>query len=102
MVAGGTRVTFGSCGPDRDPAELESVRRVQLNGGVPDETNAKPPWKRRNPRKTSGTSKKLSPTQKGEARARARAAGRPYPNLVDNMAVARTRKVTTKRAAKKR
>ena len=82
-------------------AELESVLRVQLNEGVSDETNAKPPWKRRNPRKKSA-SKKLSPTEKGEARARARAAGRPYPNLVDNMAVARKRKVATRRAAKKR
>ena len=68
---------------------------------MPREDDAKPPWKRRNPRKKS-TASKLSPAQKGEARARARAAGRPYPNLVDNMAVARKRKAATKRAAKKR
>ena len=49
-----------------------------------------PPWKRRNPRKSAGKkTKQLSAEQRGEARARARAAGRPYPNLVDNMAVAR-------------
>ena len=47
------------------------------------------PWKNANPRKKDGTSTPLSPAKKAEARARARKAGRPYPNLVDNMAVAR-------------
>jgi hypothetical protein len=47
----------------------------------------RPPWKRKNPTKGG---KRLSPEQRREARARARAAGRKYPNLVDNMAVART------------
>jgi hypothetical protein len=52
----------------------------------------KPPWKKKNPKKTAGQpSKRLSPRQKHEARARARAAGRPYPNLVDNMVVARNK-----------
>jgi len=32
---------------------------------------------------------KLSPKEKARAKARAKAAGRPYPNLVDNAAVAR-------------
>jgi len=36
-----------------------------------------------------GESKKLSPKQKSQAKARAKAAGRPYPNLVDNAAAAR-------------
>ena len=48
-----------------------------------------PPWKRKNP-KTKSTS--LSPQQKSAAKARARKAGRKYPNLVDNMAVARKQK----------
>jgi hypothetical protein len=59
------------------------------------------PWDRKNPRKKSGTSKGLTPAQKAEARARARAAGRRYPNLVDNMAVARAargKKSTKQRA----
>ena len=63
-----------------------------------DKTN--PPWKRRNPLKKSGASKKLTSAQRAEARARARRAGRPYPNLVDNMAVARKRK-TAKRSVRK-
>jgi hypothetical protein len=49
-------------------------------------SDTRPPWKRKNPKKKS---KLLSPAQKSEARARARAAGRKYPNLIDNMAVAR-------------
>jgi hypothetical protein len=47
-----------------------------------------PPWKRKNPVKP-GARSTLTPAQKAEARARAEAAGRRYPNLVDNMAVAR-------------
>jgi hypothetical protein len=43
-----------------------------------------PPWEQENPKKKS---KELSDAQKAEAKRRARAAGRPYPNLVDNMAV---------------
>jgi len=33
--------------------------------------------------------KKLTPSQKIAAKKRAKAAGRPYPNLIDNAAVAR-------------
>lgn len=43
-------------------------------------------WDKKNPK---GTSTKLSPAQKAAAKRRAKAAGRPYPNLVDNAAVAR-------------
>ena len=44
------------------------------------------PWERKPPAGTP--KKKLSPAQKRAARARAKRAGRHYPNLVDNMAVA--------------
>jgi len=33
--------------------------------------------------------KKLSSSKKSAAKARAKAAGRPYPNLIDNMAAAK-------------
>ena len=48
-------------------------------------------WRKDNPlpKKERTT---LSPAQKREAKARAKAAGRPYPNLVDNAAVARKTK----------
>jgi len=59
------------------------------------------PWKTANPRKKDGTSQPLSPAQKAESRARARNAGRRYPNLVDNMAVARTSPTRRVKAKKK-
>ena len=46
-------------------------------------------WDKKNPNKTS---KKLTPTQKSAAKAKAKAAGRPYPNLVDNAAVSKKKK----------
>jgi len=46
----------------------------------------KPVWERKNPKKKS---KPLSKAQKASAKRRAAAAGRPYPNLVDNMAASR-------------
>lgn len=41
-------------------------------------------WDQPNPNK--GKKNKMSPADKAEAKIRAKAAGRPYPNLVDNMA----------------
>ena len=62
---------------------------------------ARVPWKRSNPRKRAGKkSKHLTPAQKSTAKARARRAGRPYPNLVDNMRMAS--KASKKKTAKKR
>lgn len=43
---------------------------------------SKPVWETPNPNKKS---KKMSPKQVAAARARAKSAGRPYPNLIDNM-----------------
>jgi hypothetical protein len=46
-------------------------------------------WDKPNPKKKS---KELTPGQKAKAKARASAAGRPYPNLIDNMAAAKGKK----------
>jgi len=46
-------------------------------------------WDKPNPK---AKSKALTPAQKASAKARAKAAGRPYPNLIDNMAVAKGKK----------
>jgi len=46
-----------------------------------------PPWKRKAPQ--TSTPQPLSAEQKRAAKARAEAAGRRYPNLVDNMWAAR-------------
>jgi hypothetical protein len=45
-------------------------------------------WDKPRP-KELGKPKKLSPAKKSSAKAAAKAAGRPYPNLVDNMRMAR-------------
>lgn len=42
---------------------------------------AKPMWEKKNPNKKSTP---LTPQQKAAAKARAKKAGRPYPNLIDN------------------
>jgi hypothetical protein len=44
----------------------------------------KPFWDTKNPKKKSTP---LTAAQKARAKARAKAAGRPYPNLIDNVAV---------------
>ena len=55
----------------------------------------KAPWNRSAPRRATHT--KLSGKQKSAAKRRAKNAGRPYPNLVDNM---RATKKKTKRRKK--
>ena len=49
---------------------------------------AKKVWDKPNPKKKSTP---LSSAQKSDAKARAKKAGRPYPNLVDNMAASRNK-----------
>jgi hypothetical protein len=46
--------------------------------------NMKEVWDKERP-KELGKSKKLTPMQKSVAKQMAKKAGRPYPNLVDNM-----------------
>jgi hypothetical protein len=48
-------------------------------------------WDKPRPKKL-GKSKKLSSSKKASAKAMAKAAGRPYPNLIDNMRAARRNK----------
>jgi hypothetical protein len=46
-------------------------------------------WDKKDPTKKD---KKLTPSQKAKAKASAKKAGRPYPNLVDNMNAAKKKK----------
>lgn len=46
----------------------------------------KPVWKTKDPTKAD---KKMTASQKASAKSMAKAAGRPYPNLVDNMRASR-------------
>lgn len=48
----------------------------------------KPVWEKARP-KSAGKPKTLTPAKKSAAKEMAKAAGRPYPNLVDNMRAAR-------------
>ena len=48
-------------------------------------------WDKPRPKKL-GKPKKMSASKKANAKAMAKAAGRPYPNLVDNSAAARAGK----------
>jgi hypothetical protein len=50
-------------------------------------------WDKKNPNKVS---KPLTPEQKAKAKASAKAAGRPYPNLVDNAAAKKSKKKSGK------
>ena len=50
---------------------------------------AKKPWQKPNPKKKSTP---LTAAQKARAKAAAMKAGRPYPNLVDNMNAAKRKK----------
>jgi len=58
-------------------------------------TKRKEPWERPNPR-PARKKKKLTAPQKKSAKDRARRAGRPYPNLVDNMRAASKKKTAKK------
>jgi hypothetical protein len=68
--------------------------------------SARVPWKRSNPRKRAGKkSKHLTPAKKAAAKASARRAGRPYPNLVDNMRMAsksKSKKSSTRKSSTKK
>jgi hypothetical protein len=55
------------------------------------------PWKKKAPA-DPGPKTKLTPESIAWARARAKAAGRRYPNLVDNMAATRRQTETEMRA----
>ena len=54
------------------------------------------PWRRKRPAGAKKTT--LTPESRAKARASARKAGRPYPNLVDNMRAARDQRSRKKSA----
>lgn len=75
---------MGDIAPPKMPKGVEKARRDDTDftqykkGGEV--------WDKPNPAKKH---KKLSPAKKSAAKAAAKAAGRPYPNLIDNMRMAR-------------
>ncbi len=77
---------MGAIAPSKMPTGKRKARRdntdfTQYAGGGE-------VWNQPRP-KSLGKPKALSPAKKASAKAMAKAAGRPYPNLVDNMRAAR-------------
>lgn len=69
-----------------NPAKLKAIKKRDGNQPVGLYKEGGEVWGKPNPKKKSTP---LSPAKKASAKAMAKAAGRPYPNLVDNMRAAR-------------
>ena len=75
---------MGAIKPSKMPKAKKKARRDNTDFTQYKEGGAV--WDKPNPAKKH---KKLSPAKKSAAKAAAKAAGRPYPNLIDNMRMAR-------------
>jgi hypothetical protein len=76
---------MGDINPDKMPGK-KVVHRKDKPQNVDMYAKGGEVWDRPNPAKKH---KKLSPAKKAKAKAAAKAAGRPYPNLIDNMRMAK-------------
>ena len=70
------------------PAKIKKIKKRDGNEPVKVYKKGGEVWDKARP-KGLGKPKKLSPAKKSAAKAAAKAAGRPYPNLIDNMRMAR-------------
>ena len=77
---------MGAVNPNKMPKGVRKARRD--NTDFTEYAKGGQVWDTPNPAKKH---KKLSPAKKAAAKASAKAAGRPYPNLIDNMRVARNK-----------
>lgn len=79
---------MGAISPSKMPKGVKKARRDDTDftqyaaGGQV--------WDKERP-KGLGAPQKLSPAKKASAKASAKRAGRPYPNLIDNMRAARSK-----------
>ena len=69
-----------------NPKKVRTIKKRDGNEPVKLYAKGGEVWDKPNPKKKS---KPLSPAKKASAKASAKKAGRPYPNLVDNMRAAR-------------
>ena len=82
---------MGDISPSKMPKGAKKARRDDTDftqykkGG-----KVKPVWEKPRPAKL-GKPSVLTATKKAAAKARAKAAGRPYPNMVDNLWAARSK-----------
>jgi hypothetical protein len=77
---------MGAVNPSKMPKPKKKARRDNTDFTQYKEGGAV--WDKPRP-KGLGAPKKLAPAKKSAAKAAAKAAGRPYPNLIDNMRMAR-------------
>jgi hypothetical protein len=77
---------MGDINPSKMPTGKKKARRD--NTDFTQYAKGGEVWDKPRP-KNLGKSKPLSPKKKSAAKAAAKAAGRPYPNLIDNMRMAR-------------
>jgi hypothetical protein len=75
---------MGAISPSKVPGGKKKARRD--NTDFTEYAEGGQVWDKPNPKKKH---KKLSPEKKAKAKAAAKAAGRPYPNLIDNMRMAK-------------
>ena len=73
---------------DINPAKIRKIKKRDGNKPVTVYKKGGEVWDKPRP-EGLGKSKKLSPAKKAKAKAMAKAAGRPYPNLIDNMRMAK-------------
>ena len=77
---------MGDISPSKMPKGVEKARRDDTN--FTEYKKGGQVWDKPRP-KGLGKPKALSPAKKANAKAAAKAAGRPYPNLIDNMRAAK-------------
>ena len=78
---------MGAINPSKMPKGVRKQRRD--NTDFTEYAEGGEVWDKARP-KDLGKPKKLSPAKKTKAKASAKLAGRPYPNLIDNMRAARS------------
>ena len=79
---------MGAIAPSKMPTGVKKARRDDTD--FTQYAEGGQVWDKPRP-KGLGSPKKLSPANKAKAKASAKRAGRPYPNLVDNMRAARNK-----------
>jgi len=77
---------MGAVAPSKMPSGVRKARRDDTD--FTEYAKGGEVWSKPRPSKL-GAPKKLSSTKKSSAKAAAKKAGRPYPNLVDNMRAAK-------------
>ena len=79
---------MGSIAPSKMPKGVKKARRDDTD--FTQYAKGGEVWDKPRP-KGLGKSKPLTPAKKAKAKAAAKAGGRPYPNLVDNIRAARSK-----------